>query len=144
MKMVDDVYGHEIWDYFKGREILEIVERDDRYINVSVGPKIYFSEHKDWPLHEKKAIKYAKGKVLDIGCGAGRHALYLQKKGYDVLCIDNSPLAIKVCKLRGLKKAKVISITEIGKLKSNSFDTVLMLCNNFGLFGSFKRAKWLL
>ena len=35
----------------------------------------------NWHLTEKKAIKYARGRVLDIGCGAGRHALYLQDKG---------------------------------------------------------------
>jgi 2-polyprenyl-3-methyl-5-hydroxy-6-metoxy-1,4-benzoquinol methylase len=53
---------------------------------------------------EKKAIDYAKGRVLDVGCGAGRHILYLQKKGLKVLGIDQSPLAVNMCKLRGAKK----------------------------------------
>jgi SAM-dependent methyltransferase len=111
---------------------------------VSIGaPKVYFSEYKDWPPHEKEAIKYAKGRVLDIGCGAGRHALYLQKKGFDVLGIDNSPLAIKVCKLRGLRKVKVVPITQVN-FGPGSFDTVLMLGGNFGLFGSFENARQLL
>lgn len=89
-------------------------------------------------------MRYVKGKVLDVGCGAGRHSLYLQKKGFDVLGIDISPLAIKVCKMRGLRKTKVLSITEVGKLKPNFFDTIIMMGNNFGLFGTFKRAKNLL
>jgi SAM-dependent methyltransferase len=78
------------------------------------------------------------GKVLDIGCGAGRHSLYLQKKGFDVLGIDISPLVIKVCQLRGLKKAIVMSIEELD-FEPNSFDTVIMMGNNFGLFGNFKK-----
>ncbi|MEM5878986.1 MAG: methyltransferase domain-containing protein [Candidatus Aenigmatarchaeota archaeon] len=144
MKPEKDAYGQEIWAYFKGKESFEIVERDDGYFDVSSGAKSYFSEYKNWPAHEKKVMKFVKGKVLDVGCGAGRHTIYLQKKGFDVVGIDNSPLAIKICRLRGLKKAKIMSITEVGKFKPNFFDTRIMMGNNFGLFGSFKRAKFLL
>ncbi|MEM5766562.1 MAG: class I SAM-dependent methyltransferase [Candidatus Aenigmatarchaeota archaeon] len=139
-----DAYGLEVWDYYKGKKSYEIVERDDGYFDVSGGAKDYFAEYKDWPMHQKKALRYVKGKVLDVGCGAGRVALWLQKKGFDVTGIDNSPLAIKVCKLRGVKKALLMSIDEIGKFKPNSFDTIVMMGNNFGLFGSFKKAKLLL
>ena len=58
--------------------------------------------------------------------------------------MDASPLAIKVCKLRGLKKAKVLPIEQIHRFKPNSFDSVLMMGNNFGLFGSFQKARSLL
>lgn len=66
--------------------------------------------------------------------------MYLQGKGFDVLGIDISPLAIKICKLRGLKRAKVISV-ERAIFDLDSFDTIIMMGNNFGLFGSFKRAR---
>jgi SAM-dependent methyltransferase len=144
LKHEEDAYGQEIWAYHQGREVFEIVERDDGYISAaSVLPKMYFSEYEDWPPHEKKAMEFVKGRVLDIGCGAGRHSLYLQSKGFDVLGIDISPLAIKVCKLRGLRKAEVMSIEEIN-FKPNSFDTIIMMGNNFGLFGSFEKARRLL
>ena len=81
---------------------------------------------------------------FDIGAGAGRVSLYLQKKGFDVTAIDKSPLAIKVCKKRGVKKAKVLPIEKIDTFKSNTFDTVIMFGGNFGLFGSYKKAKILL
>jgi len=139
-----DAYGQEVWAYYKRKAGFEIVERDDGYFDVSSGPRLYFLEYDEWPSHEKKAMEFVKGRVLDIGCGAGRHSLYLQGRGFDVLGIDISPLAIKVCKLRGLKKAKVMSIDEIGNLAPNSFDTVLMLGNNFGLFGSPQKANKLL
>jgi len=142
MKTEEDAYGQEIWAYYKGREVFEIVERDDGYID-ALNPKVYFSEYEDWPPIEQKAMEFVKGRVLDIGCGAGRHSLYLQKKGFDVLGIDISPLAIKVCKLRGLKKAKIMSIQDTN-FKPNSFDTIIMMGNNFGLFGNFKKARKLL
>ena len=123
--------------------IIEIVERDDGYIEPTGGPVRYLSEYKKWPTYYKKAIRYARGRVLDIGCGAGRHAVYLQGKGLDVVGIDNSPLAIEVCKRRGLKDARKLSINQINS-KLGIFDTVLMMGNNFGLFGSFEGARRLL
>jgi len=143
MKDYQDAHGHAMYDYLKGKRFSEIVERDDGYFEVSNGPGVYFSSYKTWPVHQKKALRYVKARVLDIGCGAGRHSLYLQKKGFEVLGTDLSPLAIKVCKSRGLKKAKVLPITRLS-YKIGRFDTIIMLGNNFGLFGSFKQAKRLL
>ena len=91
----------------------------------------------------RKAMRYTRGRILDIGCGAGRHSLYLQGKGLDVLGIDNSPLAIEVCKLRGLENTEVKSINQINS-RLGVFDTILMLGNNFGLFGSFEGTRRLL
>jgi SAM-dependent methyltransferase len=143
MNIKHDAFGQAIWAYFKGNDSYEIIERDDGYFDATLGPNVYFSYYKDWPRHEKEAMKFVKGRVLDVGCGAGRHSLYLQKKGFDVVGIDNSPLAIKVCKLRGLRKAKLMSVTQVN-FRPNSFDTIIMLGNNFGLLGNLKRAKWLL
>jgi 2-polyprenyl-3-methyl-5-hydroxy-6-metoxy-1,4-benzoquinol methylase len=144
IKPEEDAFGQEMWAYYKGEEASEIVERDDGFFNASPkGPGIYFSEYEDWDLLDRKAVELVKGRVLDIGCGAGRHSLYLQRKGFDVLGIDSSPLAIKICKLRGLRRARVMAIEQLN-FKPNSFDTVIMLGSNFGLFGSFGRAKRLL
>jgi len=144
MKLEKDAYGQEVWAEFTGRGGYEVIERDDGYFGISGGPPNYFAKYKDWPEHQKKAIKFAKGRVLDVGCGAGRVSLYLQKKGFDVTGIDNSPLAIRVCKKMGLKNAKILSISDADKLKPNSFDTIIMFGNNFGLFESFKKARLLL
>lgn len=144
MKPEEDAVGQEIWAFYQGREVFEIWESDDGYISAySTEPKRYFLEYDDWAIHEKKAMEFVKGKVLDIGCGAGRHSLYLQKRGFDVLGIDSSPLAVKVCKLRGVKRVKVMSI-EYAIFKPSSFDTIVMLGNNFSLFGSFTKARRLL
>ena len=88
-------------------------------------------------------MRFVRGRVLDIGCGAGRVALNLQSHGFDVLSVDLSPLAIKVCRLRGVKKAKVLSITQLTS-RLGEFDTLIMFGNNFGLFANPRRARWLL
>jgi SAM-dependent methyltransferase len=144
LKPEEDTFGQEMWAHYKGKEVFEVVERNDGYIDPSaLTPKMYFLEYDDWTPFEKKAMTFVKGKVLDIGCGVGRHSLYLQKKGFDVLGIDNSPLAVKISKLRGLKKAEIIPIEEVD-FPSKSFDTIIMMGNNFGLFGSFRKAQRLL
>ena len=139
----EDAYGQEMWAYYNGERSFEIVERDDGYIDIGPETSVYFSSYEDWSPHEKKAMEFVKGRALDIGCGAGRHSLYLQEKGFNVLGIDISPLAIKVCKLRGLRKAEVMAIEDL-KFKPESFDTIIMMGNNFGLFGCFKKARRLL
>ena len=78
-----------------------------------------------------------------MGCGAGKHALYLRKR-LDVTRIDVSPLAVKICRLRGLRKTQVLSLEQIDKFPVSSADTVIMMGNNFGLFGGFPKAKILL
>jgi hypothetical protein len=68
MEPEEDAYGQEMWAYYKGKEVFEIVERDDGYIEASATTKIYFSDYEDTHPHEKKAMEFVKGKVLDIGC----------------------------------------------------------------------------
>ena len=96
MKYDQDAYGHAVFDYLKGMGGSEIGERDDGFVSPSGGPKVYFGNYRDWSPDQRKAMRYVRGRVLDIGCGAGRHSLYLQEKGFDVLGIDTSPLALKV------------------------------------------------
>lgn len=137
-----DAYGREIWDYCHGVETQEIVEREDGFIDCSSLPN-YFQDYEDWPEHQKRGIAHAHGRVLDIGLGAGRVCLHLQSLGLDALGIDNSPFAVKTAKRRGVKRAKVLGITEITP-KLGTFNTIVMYGNNFGLFGNAKRARWLL
>ena len=140
---MQDGFGRGIYDWHMGREVVEIGERDDGWIDTTGGPGVYFAEYAQWRPEVQEAADMATGRVLDVGCGAGRVALHLQSKGLDVTGIDLSPLAIKVCRLRGVKDAKVMSITEVGPALG-TFDTIVMFGNNFGLFGSFRRARWLL
>jgi cyclopropane fatty-acyl-phospholipid synthase-like methyltransferase len=144
MKKNEDAFGQAMYDYHRGRRVgSEIVERDDGFIEVTGGPATYFREYPDWAGFERRAIKHVAGRVLDVGCGAGRVALYLQERGWEVVGIDNSPLAIRTCRLRGLRDARTMSVTGVNS-RLGPLDTIVMFGNNFGLVGDRKRAKWLL
>jgi SAM-dependent methyltransferase len=143
LKPSQDAYGQLVYEFHQGKYSDEVVERDDGFIDTSAGPTYYFAAFEQWPPHEQRAMDYVRGRVLDIGAGAGRCCLYLQGRGHHVLATDISPLAIKTCKLRGVRHAGVVPITELSR-RLGVFDTILMMGNNFGLFGNARRARWLL
>jgi SAM-dependent methyltransferase len=139
-----DAFGEEMKAYYKdGGGVIEIVERDDGYIDYHDGVSYYFSAYEDWSEYEKSALSHCQGRVVDVGCGAGRIALYLQEKGHSVVGIDNSPGAIEVCRSRGVKELLDIPFTQIDS-RVGEIDSFVLFGNNFGLFGSLGRARWLL
>lgn len=143
LKDEEDAYGHILHDYYNGKGAFEIIERDDGLFEATRDPRFYFSLYLDWPSLEQQALQYVQGDVLDIGCGAGRHALYLQLQGHEIVGIDVSPLAIEVCKQRGLRNAFIMSLDDLDS-ELGIFDTILLLGGNFGLLGNPEKAKEIL
>lgn len=137
MKPEKDAYGNIIKDFYTGDnpEACEIVEREDGYVDASSADYL-FSEYEEWEDNIKQGLTHAQGKVLDIGCGAGRHSLYLQEQGMDVHGVDVSPLAVEVASERGVEKTSVQSIDTVTEMDDAPFDTILLLGNNFGLVGT--------
>ncbi len=128
-----DLFGQAILDYqtnnkpeplLTATSISEEDEMDVAYL---------FRSYDLMPKMEQKSLQLAFGKVLDIGCGAGSHALSLQNdRNLDVTAIDISENAIKACALRGVRNTKVMDILD---LKSEvKFDTILLLMNGTGIF----------
>jgi hypothetical protein len=79
LKSGEDVFGQALWAACEGADVFEELERNDGYLD-AMRTGGYFSDYEDWSPLEQKAMQFVKGKLLDIGCGAGRHSLYLQKK----------------------------------------------------------------
>jgi ubiquinone/menaquinone biosynthesis C-methylase UbiE len=138
----DDAFGQILWNHHTGKPSVEIVEREDGWIGVSE-PDTYFKPYDEWRPHEREAMRHAKGRVLDVGCGAGKHAIYLQEKDMDVLGIDVSPLALKTARARGLRKVQLLPVTQVST-ELGSFETIIMMGSGFSLLANQKRARWLL
>jgi SAM-dependent methyltransferase len=128
-----DAYGQILLAVLEGRGGQEIMEREDGLIYCG-DPSDYFAPYRRWPAVERRAMRYVRGRVLDVGCGAGRAALYLQERGHDVVAIDESPLAVEVARRRGVKNPEARAIAEVDS-SCGVFDTILLLRNNFGLAG---------
>jgi SAM-dependent methyltransferase len=123
--------------------VQEIVERDDGYIEATAGPGGYFAPFRRWPAHQRQAVRFMRGRVLDVGAGAGRVALELQARGHEVVAIDSSPGAVEVCRRRGVRDARVMAFEDVDETVG-PIDTVVMFGNNFGLFGGAAKAKRML
>jgi SAM-dependent methyltransferase len=143
LKPSEDAMGQSLWDRHKGKNVDgHVIEREDGFVDIDHLVS-YFLEHRDWSAEEKRAMRLCRGRVLDVGCGVGKHALHLQGKGLDVVGVDNSPLALKASRERGLKRTRCLSADEIDE-GLGEFDTIIMMGNNFGLFENPEKAKAML
>jgi len=125
-----DLFGQALLDFQKGAFTEDIMTSTNISDDDTLPISYLFRNFKEMPKLEQKALKLAKGHVLDVGCGAGSHSLYLQEKGFQLKSIDISEGAIEVCKLRGVKNAEVKNILD----ETETYDTILLLMNGTGIF----------
>lgn len=120
------------------RPVIEIIERDDGLINGAPADH-YLAEPDEWQPHDHRALRLVRGAVLDIGTGAGRTALELQRRGMAVTGLDTSAGAIEVARRRGLRDT-VLNTVDAYARSAARYDTFLLLGNNLGLIEGPERA----
>jgi SAM-dependent methyltransferase len=120
------------------RPVIEIIERDDGLINGAPADH-YLGDPHEWQPHDHRAVRLCRGHVLDVGCGAGRVALELQRRGRAVTGLDISPGAIEVARGRGLRDT-VCTTVDAYAASTARYDTFLLLGNNVGLLENRDRA----
>ena len=125
-----DLFGQALLDYQNGNYTEDIITSTSISEEDILPIPYLFRSYSEMPKLEQKALDLSKGNVLDVGCGAGSHSLYLQEKGFNVKAIDISKGAIEVCKLRGIDKSEVENILD----ETKTFDTILLLMNGTGVF----------
>nr|WP_315198286.1 class I SAM-dependent methyltransferase [uncultured Flavobacterium sp.] len=132
-----DLFGKAILDYQTNNQPEDLITETTISEEDEMSVAYLFRNYDEMPKIEQKALQLAKGKILDVGCGAGSHSLTLQNdRNLDVTSIDISENAIQACKLRGLKNATVQNIMT---LENEKFDTILLLMNGTGIFGTLKK-----
>jgi SAM-dependent methyltransferase len=128
--MTKDLFGKALLDYQSGNYSEDLITSTNISDSDDLPLPYLFRDYSEMPKLEQKALQLAKGTILDVGCGAGNHALYLQEKGLNIKAIDSSKGAIEVCKQRGILNAELKSLLD----ETKTFDTILLLMNGTGIF----------
>ena len=143
-----DPMGAAILDFQKTGKAGKLRVLSSMFEEDEMPVKHLFRSYHYMPKLEKKALDLARGKVLDVGAGAGCHSLALQKrmeqeyqKGSTfqnaityIKAIDISPLSCEAMKLRGVKDVECINLFN-PLLANKNFDSILLLMNGTGIAG---------
>ena len=135
MNSKTDPMGRAIADYFKNEAAEKLRVFSPMFKEDEIPLPTLFRDYKTMPEIERKALDMAKGKILDVGAGAGCHSLVLQERGMDVTAIDISPLSVETMKERGVKKVLEQDFFTL----EGQYDTILMLMNGIGIVGTLER-----
>lgn len=133
-----DILGLALHDHYYQNQPQKL------WIHNQYGPKeempvdTYFRTQDEMPDLEILALNQCRGKVLDIGAGAGSHTLILQKWGLDVTALDISGMGVSVMKARGV--VKTIE-ADIFTYQDTKYDTLLLLMNGIGLTGTLTKLR---
>ncbi|MBT8304754.1 MAG: methyltransferase domain-containing protein [Bacteroidia bacterium] len=131
-----DIFGKALLDFQSGDYSEDIVTATSISSEDTLPLPYLFRGFNDMPEIEQKALELCRGRVLDVGCGAGSHSLYIQDIGLEVKAIDVSEGAIMVSKLRGVKSTAKLDLLN----ETETFDTILLLMNGTGIFQSLDLA----
>ncbi|MEM7416973.1 MAG: methyltransferase domain-containing protein [Gemmatimonadota bacterium] len=124
-----DVWGRIYLDHWAGVSHPHTYVSDDGVRNDVPDAAGYFDAPRSDA--ERRALNELSGRVLDLGCGPGSYALYLEERCVHVVAIDSSEGAIDVCRRRGCADARVADLSDPGE--EGLFDAIVCMGNTIGI-----------
>ncbi|MFO0495519.1 MAG: class I SAM-dependent methyltransferase [Flavobacteriia bacterium] len=132
-----DPVGAAILDYTKTRKPDDIIVSSDICEDDVIPVEVLFRNQNEMPDLELMALQSCKGRVLDVGAGAGAHSKELIDRGLDVDSIEISDGAVQYMKSIGLNAKKI----NFFDLKNEKYDTILMMMNGIGIAGKLSNLE---
>ena len=131
-KLNGDPIGAAINDYARTKKPQDIIVSSDICDDDIIPIEVLFRKLDEMPTIEQMALDKCTGNVLDVGAGAGAHAIELMDRGIQVSAIDISAGAVDWMTKQGISARKV----NFFDLKNETYDTILMLMNGIGIAGT--------
>jgi SAM-dependent methyltransferase len=99
--------------------------------------ELFFRTYDDFGIFDELACHHARGRVLDIGAGAGCIALFLQEIGFEVTALEIAQDAVDVMLDLGVEDARCGDFFELQS--AERWDTLLLAMNGIGFVGNLKK-----
>lgn len=132
-----DILGRALLDYQRGRHKATLTVHCSVAEDEPLPAAYFFRTVLQMPELERQALGECRGRVLDLGAGAGAHALELQSRGFaGVRAVDVSAGAVEVMQVRGVREVARHSLFDLKPANERPYDTILMLMNGLGLVGT--------
>ncbi len=137
-----DAMGQAIADYHRTGHAARLRVLSSMFDEDEIPVSHLFRTYAQMPPLEQQALDMARGRVLDVGAGAGCHALALQERGLAVTAIDISPLSCQVMRERGIADVQQCDIMQPDRMER--YDTILLMMNGLGVAGTVDGLRTLL
>ena len=134
--------GRALEDYSAGRLDATLLVRVEDEPDTQLPAAYFFRTPAEMGSVDRAALSRARGLVLDVGAGAGAHALPLVQQGLTVTALDLLPQAVRILRGRGVEDARQGSVWTFSA--GRRYDTILALMNGTGLAGTLGRLGALL
>ncbi len=123
-------FGAALAAYDAGDRTAELILRREDGNEARLPLSLFFRDEPEFTDVERTALARCRGRVLDIGAGAGSHSLALQRRGSAVTAIDISPRAVDIARTRGVVD---VHCADVMTFAGGPFDTLLMLGHGIGM-----------
>ncbi len=140
--MEADPLGRAILDYERDGLRGDCVYRDGAETWDGHIYENYFRPQEEWRDEWRALLESLEPPVVDIGCGSGQHAEFLQGRG-EIVAIDVSPAAVEATRERGVEDARVMDMFDM-EFPRDRFRSVLLSGTQLGLARSLAGARALL
>ena len=132
-----DVLGQALLDYHHGKHQATVTVHCSAADDEPLPAAYFFRTLLQMPELERLALDEARGRVLDLGAGAGCHSLELQSRGFAfVKAVDVSAGAAQVMTERGVQVVARHDLYAPLPATELPYDTILLLMNGLGLTGT--------
>lgn len=138
-----DPMGRAILDQVSGRPGHRLIVSSSLFEDDEMPVSHLLRSEDEMPPLERRALELCRGRVLDVGAGAGCHSLALQQRGFNVTAIDISPLSVEAMQQRGIQHVLLADLLTDDSF-GEGFDTILLLMNGLGMAGTAQRLPDLL
>ncbi len=126
-------HGAALRDFLAGDLDAEVIVRAEDGEEDRTPARVFFRGPEEFSALDEAALDLCRGRVLDVGAGAGCHSLVLQARGLAVRALDVSPEAVEVMRRRGVRDVRC---GDVFSFSGERFDTLLILMNGIGLVGT--------